>query len=229
MEQNKYISKTQSSVHEYLIYDKIQKKKKENNWLFEREYKENFSGGTRTGICLPMQGTQVCSGLGEDPTCSGANKPTHVDLSASTIEPTCRSYWSLQAPEPALHNKKPPKWEARTSHKEEPSLPQLEKARAKQQRPRTAKSKTNTSKIFLKKKKSIRKTYYMEENKTKILHQIRSVAQSCPTFCDPMNHSTPGLPVHHIKRENLDRFMKKRQQMEYNLQKHWITKLETWN
>ena len=27
--------------------------------------------------------------------------------------------------------------------------------------------------------------------------QIRSVAQSCPTLCDPMNWSTPGLPVHH--------------------------------
>ena len=23
------------------------------------------------------------------------------------------------------------------------------------------------------------------------------VTQSCLTFCDPMNHSTPGLPVHH--------------------------------
>ena len=29
------------------------------------------------------------------------------------------------------------------------------------------------------------------------LHQIRSVAQSCPTLHDPMNRSTPGLPVHH--------------------------------
>ena len=27
--------------------------------------------------------------------------------------------------------------------------------------------------------------------------QIRSVAQSCPTLFDPMNRSTPGLPVHH--------------------------------
>jgi len=27
--------------------------------------------------------------------------------------------------------------------------------------------------------------------------QIRSVAQSCPTLCDPMNCNTPGLPVHH--------------------------------
>ena len=26
--------------------------------------------------------------------------------------------------------------------------------------------------------------------------QIRSVAQSCPTLCDPMNRSTLGLPVH---------------------------------
>ena len=29
------------------------------------------------------------------------------------------------------------------------------------------------------------------------LDQIRSVAQSCLTLCDPMNRSTPGLPVHH--------------------------------
>ena len=27
--------------------------------------------------------------------------------------------------------------------------------------------------------------------------QFSSVAQSCPTLCDPMNHSTPGVPVHH--------------------------------
>ena len=27
--------------------------------------------------------------------------------------------------------------------------------------------------------------------------QFSSVAQSCPTLCDPMNHSTPDLPVHH--------------------------------
>ena len=27
--------------------------------------------------------------------------------------------------------------------------------------------------------------------------KITSVAQSCPTLCDPMNRSTTGLPVHH--------------------------------
>ena len=27
--------------------------------------------------------------------------------------------------------------------------------------------------------------------------QFSSVAQSCPTLCSPMNHSMPGLPVHH--------------------------------
>ena len=36
---------------------------------------------------------------------------------------------------------------------------------------------------------------------THISDQIRSVAQSCPTLCDPMNRSTPGLPIHvHIYR-----------------------------
>ena len=27
--------------------------------------------------------------------------------------------------------------------------------------------------------------------------QFSSVAQLCPTLFDPMDHSTPGLPVHH--------------------------------
>ena len=27
--------------------------------------------------------------------------------------------------------------------------------------------------------------------------QFSSVAQSCPTLCEPMNRSIPGLPVHH--------------------------------
>ena len=30
-----------------------------------------------------------------------------------------------------------------------------------------------------------------------LMPQFSSVTQSCPTLCDPMNHSTPGLPVHH--------------------------------
>ena len=34
---------------------------------------------------------------------------------------------------------------------------------------------------------------------TKVQRRVRfnSVAQSFPTLCNPMNHSTPGLPVHH--------------------------------
>ena len=32
---------------------------------------------------------------------------------------------------------------------------------------------------------------------TKLSVQFSSVAQSCPTLCDPINGSTPGLPVHH--------------------------------
>ena len=45
--------------------------------------------------------------------------------------------------------------------------------------------------FFWKKKK---KTYYPEVEASV---QFSSVAQSSPTLCDPMNHSTPGLPVHH--------------------------------
>ena len=33
--------------------------------------------------------------------------------------------------------------------------------------------------------------------------QFSSVAQSCPTLCNPMNRSTPGLPVHHQLRSSL--------------------------
>ena len=29
------------------------------------------------------------------------------------------------------------------------------------------------------------------------MYQFISVAQSCPTLCDPMNCSMPGIPVHH--------------------------------
>ena len=29
------------------------------------------------------------------------------------------------------------------------------------------------------------------------MYQFSSVAQLCPTLCNPMNGSTPGLPVHH--------------------------------
>ena len=34
--------------------------------------------------------------------------------------------------------------------------------------------------------------------------QFSSVAQTCLTLCDPMNRSTPGLPVHHQLPENLE-------------------------
>ena len=34
-------------------------------------------------------------------------------------------------------------------------------------------------------------------NVGKVSVQFSPVAQSCPTLCNPMNQSTPGLPVHH--------------------------------
>ena len=35
------------------------------------------------------------------------------------------------------------------------------------------------------------------ESESVLLTQFSSVTQSCPTLCDPMNRSTPGLLVHH--------------------------------
>ena len=35
------------------------------------------------------------------------------------------------------------------------------------------------------------------ENHTIIQYQFSSAAKLCLTLCDPMNHSTPGLPVHY--------------------------------
>ena len=42
-----------------------------------------------------------------------------------------------------------------------------------------------------------RKKTWLERLWTPRSVQFSSVAQSCPTLCDPMNCSTPDLPVHH--------------------------------
>ena len=34
-------------------------------------------------------------------------------------------------------------------------------------------------------------------NSASVSIQFNSVTQLCPTLCNPMNRSTPGLPVHH--------------------------------
>ena len=51
---------------------------------------------------------------------------------------------------------------------------------------------------------SVLLNYILHEGRDPTFHDFSShtnpfssVAQSCPTLCDPMNRSTPGLPVHH--------------------------------
>ena len=41
------------------------------------------------------------------------------------------------------------------------------------------------------------KSFLMRKGQFKSSVQFSSVAQSCPTFCDPINFSMPGLPVYH--------------------------------
>ena len=48
-----------------------------------------------------------------------------------------------------------------------------------------------------KKNQNDNQTYKAIVKKGLLSVQFSSVTQSCPTLCDPMNCSTPGLPVHH--------------------------------
>ena len=64
-------------------------------------------------ICLPMQGTQVCALVREDPTCRGATKPVCHNYWACALEPASHNYWAhalqLLKPvhvEPVLGNKR---------------------------------------------------------------------------------------------------------------------------
>ena len=43
----------------------------------------------------------------------------------------------------------------------------------------------------------LKDTYTWEEKLWQTSFQFSSVTQSCPALCNPMNHSTQGLPVHH--------------------------------
>ena len=44
---------------------------------------------------------------------------------------------------------------------------------------------------------ALRLSFQPSSGKSIHTYQLSSVAQLCPTICDPMNRSTPGLPVHH--------------------------------
>ena len=64
------------------------------------------------------------------------------------------------------------------------------------------KKKKTEKKRMRKIKKNTKKIKPLDRCKTLASHlirsdHIRSVTLSCLTLCDPMNHSTPGLPVHH--------------------------------
>ena len=50
----------------------------------------------------------------------------------------------------------------------------------------------NVKKLFHK-----TKSHYSKMSKIRASVQFSSVAQLCPTLCDTMNHSMPGLPVQH--------------------------------
>ena len=66
-------------------------------------------------------------------------------------------------------------------------------------------SEERQTKILKKEKKWTGTLKFLKKNKSHddwdCSVQFSSVTQSCPTLCDPMNRSTPGLPVHHQLQE----------------------------
>ena len=82
-------------------------------------------------VRLPIQGTRVRALVRENSTCRGATKPVHHNYWACALEPASHNYWARMPRAHALQQEKPPQWEARA--------PKLEKARAQQRRPNTAK------------------------------------------------------------------------------------------
>ena len=55
--------------------------------------------------------------------------------------------------------------------------------------------KKHNSRIF--QRNSFKSQWFKRYFKLALFIQFSSVIQSCLTLCDPMNHSTPGLSVHH--------------------------------
>ena len=92
-------------------------------------------------ICLPMQGTWVQSLVQEDPTCCRATKPVLHNYWGCALEPASHNYRARMPRAHALQQEKPES--TCTTTKSSPRSPQLEKARALQQRPNAAKNKIN--------------------------------------------------------------------------------------
>ena len=82
-----------------------------------------------------MQGAWVRSLVQEDPTCWGATKPL------------CHNYWARALEPHAVQQEKPAQWEAHAPQLESsPCSLQLEKTRAQQRWPSTAKNKKKNKK-----------------------------------------------------------------------------------
>ena len=54
-----------------------------------------------------------------------------------------------------------------------------------------------TPPLWQKVEKNYRASGWKWKRRVEKLASVSSVAQSCPTHCSPMNHSTLGLPIHH--------------------------------
>ena len=101
-------------------------------------------------IRLPMQEIRVRALVREDPTCRRATKPVRHNYWACALEPMSHNYWSPGAWSPCSTRREATTMRSpHTATKSSPGSPQLEKARAQQRRPNTAKNKLKKKKIIL--------------------------------------------------------------------------------
>ena len=93
-------------------------------------------------IRLPMQGTRTRALVREDPTCCRATKPVCHNYWACALEITSHSYWARASYSPCSATREATAIRSlRTTTKSSSCSPHLEKARAQQWRPNTAKNK----------------------------------------------------------------------------------------
>ena len=121
-----------------IIFSQRKKKK-----LFKVKASWDFPGGAVVKNLPANAGTRVRALVWKDPTCCGATKPVRHNYWACALKPTSHNYWAhvpqLLKParlEPVLHTREATAMRSpHTTKKSSPRSPQLEKARAQQQRP----------------------------------------------------------------------------------------------
>ena len=153
-----------------------------------------------------MQDTQIWSPVWEDATCHLTANPVCSKYWACALGPGNHNYWA-QAPRTcALQQEQAGRslqWKAWTLQQSHPHFPQLQKRLYSNEDPEQPKinelyiKNTCHTLNYLNAHQNPIANTFLPQNPWPGLCTFSSVAHSCPTLSDPMDCSTPGVPVHH--------------------------------